>query len=187
MKATTKERVQVWNTLLSFARREAVSIARAVNPGWTDTLAKSTLFELERLPKDVLPRLSLLVWLILSVEARANHLIEERIDNGVLLARAAQGTLTKNNFMQKWGFLGGSVQKGISFDKKPHSCVKELSNLRDNLLHSNFDWVKTMPSEREFLRLFNEWVEAMEDMNVRLERPRGRTPLPEVLSLQVRP
>jgi hypothetical protein len=181
MATKDSERVEVWNAFLSLAREQGVAIKKSLEPEWTDKLSPNLTFQAERLSEDETRRLSLLTWCMLSIEARANHLIEERMQP----QDKASSRLKKRhfeNFEQKWIFLANSARQGIKLDKAPHNSVRKLQKLRNDIMHVDFEGVKErLPSAAECLDLFNDWIEAMEDMNVRL----GRHPKPDPIVLTI--
>ena len=182
MATKDSERVEVWNAFLSLAREQGVAIKKSLEPKWADKLSPNVILQAERLSEDETRRLSLLTWCMLSIEARANHLIEERVQKGLLPQDKARSILTKNNFEHKWRFLANAACQGIKLDETPHDSVRKLQQLRTGIMHVEFEKVKNgLPSAAECLDLFNDWIKAMEDMNVRLGR--HEKPDPTVLTI----
>jgi hypothetical protein len=74
---------------------------------------------------------------------------------------------------EKWALLpklSGKVAV-VDFSCRPHQAVAELCGLRNDFFHVKYDQlVESLPSPRKVVNLFNDFVEAMEDMNVILGR-----------------
>jgi len=174
MPADETERVKVWNTFFKFARDEAASLKRLQNPTW---VAKHHTFLGGTLDDEKMRSLAVVAWCYLALEARVSHLIEELKDNHVLSTHEASAV----HFLrtkEKWALLPKLAGKSmtVSFDRPPHQAIAELSSLRNHLFHVNYDrLVERLPSAQNAVKLFNEFVEAMEDMNVVL----GRHPEPD--------
>lgn len=169
MPADETERVKVWNTFFRFARDEAASLKRLQNPDW---VAPHHTFLGGTLDDDKRRSLAVVAWCYLALEARVSHLIEELRDEHVLSpdeASAVHFLRTK----EKWALLpklaGNSTI--LRFDRPPHQAIAELCSLRNDLFHVNYDrLVQRLPSPQKAVALFNQFVKAMEDMNVVLGR-----------------
>ena len=187
----TKERVKIWNTFFKLARDSAVLLKKFESPSWKDTgydwdkpSSGGTLEE-----EDVL-KLSLLSWCILAAQARSSHLIQECKEDGFIDANQAE-SFSRLNFKQQWLILPVINEKPhckykIDFEQYPHKVIKELHEIRNNLFHVNHNALKKQLDKiasDKLLDYFVAFVDAMEDMNVILERG-GRTKAkPEVLEI----
>jgi len=184
----TEKRVEIWNTFLKMARDSAVSLKQFTSPGWKDSgynwdkqRTGGTLGE-----EDML-KLSLLSWCILAAQARASHLIQECKEE-----KPISGTHTKKlmdmNFQKQWLSLPRIYGKGnIDIYKDPsYTVIKELQTIRNNLFHVNHDKLKNQLDNidsDDLLDYFVRFVNAMEDMNVLLERGGRKEAKPEVRAI----
>jgi hypothetical protein len=187
----SKKRVKIWNTFLKMARDGAVSLKQFESPGWKDSGYSwdkqdygGTLGE-----EDML-KLSLLSCCILAAQARSSHLIQECKEYGFIDDNQAE-SFSHLNFRQQWLILPVIYMKPhckykIDFDQYPHKVIKKLHELRDNLFHVNHERLKNQLDKidsGELLDYFVHFIDAMEDMNVIIERG-GRTEArPEVLEI----
>ena len=164
-------RVKVWNTFFKIAREQAVSTKKSQNNRWSDpglTFSGGTLDDSKT------HSLAVVAWCLLALEARASHLIEELRDKKKLTPTQARAALHLP-IQEQWALLPKLARRrkrtDISFDKAPHQAVAELARLRNDLFHVNYDnLLMKLPPPRKALSLFNEFVYAMEDMNVILGR-----------------
>jgi len=185
------KRVKIWNTFFKMARDSAVSLKqfespRGKDPGydWNRPRAGGTLGK-----KDMF-KLSLLSWCILAAQARSSHLIQVCKEDGLIDDNQAE-SFSHLNFRQQWLILPVIYMKPhckykIDFDQYPHKVIKKLHELRDNLFHVNHERLKNQLDKidsGELLDYFVHFIDAMEDMNVIIERG-GRTEAkPEVLEI----
>ncbi len=187
----SKDRVKIWNTFLKFARDSASALKKYESSSWQDPgyswdtpKAGGTLVE-----KDML-KLSLLSWCILAAQARSSHLIQECKEENFIDDNQAE-SFSQLNFKQQWLILPVIKMKPhaksiIDFKQYPHRVIKELHKLRDNLFHVNHDKLKKQLDNikpDELLDYFVNFIEAMEDMNVLLERGGLKKARPEVLGI----
>ena len=174
MPADETERVKVWNTFFELAHDEAASLKRLQKPTW---VAKHHTFLGGTLDDEKTRSLAVVAWCYLALEARVSHLIDELKDDHVLSddeALAAHFLPTK----EKWALLPklAGKSKTVSFGRPPQQAIAELASLRNDVLHVKYDHlVKRLPTPKKAVKLFNEFVDAMEDMNVVL----GRHPQPD--------
>ena len=183
----TAERVRIWNTFFKLARISAVTLKQFKYPQWQDPgynwdrpEAGHTLGE-----EDML-KLSLLSWCILAAQARASHLIQECKEEKRINGRRTK-ELMERNFKEQWLSLPGIYKKeNIDIDKFPYKVIKELHDIRNNLFHVNHDKLKKQLDEIEsdkVLYYFAKFIDAMEGLNVLLERGDRKESKPEVLSI----
>jgi len=92
--ASDKERVEIWNTLFSYAYSAAAEMKR-IPTAWKSDVGKLS-------DEDSL-KLRLLVFLILAAEVRASHLILERVGKNITYKQG--NILLRLNFKQQWGIL----------------------------------------------------------------------------------
>lgn len=174
MPSEPEERVKVWNTYFKFARDAAASLKSLQDRDWE---ARQHTYSGGTLKNEQMGSLAVAAWCCLAIEARVSHLVEELREGNPSNtlsddeARAIHLLPTK----EKWALLPrlyrilGRVEKGatISFDRSPHQAVAELCALRNNLFHVNYDRLAGgIPPPQKAVKLFNEFVKAMEDMNV---------------------
>ena len=187
----SKDRVKIWNTFLKFARDSAASLKQYECPSWQDPGynwnkpgSGGTLGE-----EDML-KLSLLSWCILSAQARASHLIQECKEEKYIDDKQAE-SFSHLNFKQQWLILPVIKMKPhckskIDFKKYPHMVIKELHDIRDNLFHVNHNQLKKQLDKIDsdtVINHFINFVDAMEDMNVLLERGGRKEPSQAVLEI----
>ena len=174
------DRVAIWNSFFKLAWLEAKRVFEVdKNCRSAQTFAPGTL------PEDQFNVLAAVVLCNLAIEARANHLIEELIEDGKItpdVGQAARRLPTKH----KWFLLPAlaGVPAGLSSSSGPHQAVAQLCDLRNDFLHINYKLMKErLPQPGTLLSYFQRFVEAMEDMNVVLQRDRPNGPLPLVLDM----
>jgi len=172
MSVNAVNRVKVWNTFFRLAREQAVSAKKLQDINWPDP---GHVFGGGTLDNEDIHRLAVIAWCLLALEAREAHLIEELKDQGKLTPAQAKAA----HFLgirEQWALmpkLAGKSGKrtNISFDKPPHKAISDLAKLRNGLFHVKYEkLVGKLPSAQEAVSLFNQFVYAMEDMNVILRR-----------------
>lgn len=171
-----KERVRIWNTFFKLAWSEAKSLHE------TRTGKKS---EKEfhpaggTLPKQEFHKLATFALCCLAIEARANHLIEELVEDGKIdpdVGKSVQRLPTK----RKWFLLPrlAGRRKRLDPKKQPHQSIVEICTRRNSLLHVDYAKLqKKLPGSQKTLKLFDEFIKGMEDMNVvlgRIKKPRQK-------------
>jgi hypothetical protein len=66
----------------------------------------------------------------------------------------------------------------------PHQAIAMICDLRNDLMHVKFEELTNkLPKPYTLLSYFENFVKAMEDMNVVLQRDRPTGPLKEVLDM----
>jgi hypothetical protein len=177
------ERVEVWNTFFKLAREQAIPLKKLQNATWK---VRPQRFRGGTLGKAQIRSLGTVALSYLALEARANHLIAELVDESKLSQRKAVeiGFLDTK---EKWALLPKLAGKtaSIDFSRRPHQAVAQLCSLRNDLFHVNYArLLKKLPKPGAALSLFNSFVYAMEDMNVIL----GRHPQkdPDILRIALR-
>jgi hypothetical protein len=169
MPVPATERVEVWNTLFKLTREQAIPLKKSQNPTWK---ARPKRFKGGTLDKAQIRSLATVAWCYLALEARANHLIAELVDESKLSQKKAE----KVGFLgtqEKWALLPKLWGKSaaVDFSRGPHQAVAQLCSLRNDLFHVNYArLLRKLPKPRTALSLFNSFVYAMEDMNVILGR-----------------
>jgi hypothetical protein len=180
MSVDTADRVKVWNTFFKLAREQAVSAKKLQDFNWTDS---GHVFVGGTLDNERIHSLAAVTWCLLALEAREAHLIEELKDKGKLTPTQAKAAHFLS-IRDQWILLAELAGKhnDISFDKPPHQAIAELARLRNDLFHVKHEkLLKRLPSPEEAVSLFNQFVYAMEDMNVILRR--HKKPHKRVLSI----
>ena len=175
------KRVHIWNSFFGLAW-DAAKRAHEHSTGKTCHDEFQPLGG--TLPRDQHDALATLALCNLAIEARANHLIEELVENGTVteaVGRAARWLPTK----EKWFLLPTLAGKASSLrdDAMPHQAVASICELRNHLVHVNFDRLKDLPKPNTLQSYFRNFVEAMEDMNVILGRTDSSSKRPDVLRL----
>ena len=163
------ERVKFWNSVLDLARAHAVDLSQGGKISGGQSLKGG------KLSAEQQSSLAVLTFATLAIEARTNHLIDELREEGKITDNEAEAA----RFLRpehKWFILpklAGRSRK-LRDDVPPHQAIKEICRQRNNLMHFNFGRLR-LPSRREMISLFNQFVDAMEEMNVVLRyvrRPR---------------
>lgn len=163
--------VKVWNTFFKIAREQAVFTKKSQNNEWSDpghTFSGGTLDDSK------MHSLAVVACCLLALQARTSHLIEELREKNKLTPMQARAALHLP-IQEQWALLPKLARRhkrtDISFDKAPHQAVAELAQLRNDLFRINYDkLLGNLPPPGKALSLFNEFVYAMEDMNVILGR-----------------
>lgn len=178
--AAPERRVTIWNTFFKLAWSEAKCVFEHSGKCTSNdefTPLGGTLGDQES------HVLATLAFCVFSIEARANHLIEELREAGTIgpdLADAARWLPPK----QKWFLLPAlaGMSTRLSATTGPHQAVAQLCDLHNDLMHVKFDQLAAkLPSSKTALSYFQRFVEAMEDMNVILGRHANADP--EVLKV----
>jgi hypothetical protein len=177
-----KDRIAIWNSFFRLAWLETKHVfeanSRCKSNDKFDPVGGT-------LGEDETHRLAAVVLCTLSIEARANHLIEELVESGKISNEVGKAACMLP-IKHRWFLLPTSagVDKKISSDSGPHQAVAQLCELRNDFLHVNYQNLKKrLPDSGTLLSYFKRCVEAMEDMNVVLERGRPDGPLTEVLKI----
>ncbi len=168
---TPANRTRIWNSFFHLAWTEAKCLFEAKNRCQSiGTFAPRG----GMLSQEQQAVLATLVFCTLSVEARANHLIEKLVDDNRISeaeADAARRVATE----QKWFLLPklAGRRRRLRADAGPHQSVKEICTRRNALVHVDFVRLSDqLPDAGKMLSLFNGFVHAMEDMNVLLRDAR---------------
>jgi histone H3/H4 len=163
------ERVKIWNTFFKLAWQKAKDL-------YESDSGKKCSFSFEplggTLPDKEFHTLATLLLTYFAIEARTNHLIEELQENQIIDEKTAEAAQYFPTNM-KWFLLPMFAKIPTKFDssKGIHQGVNEICEARNNLVHVKFSELsKTLPKPGKMLRLFKDFVEAMENMNVVLER-----------------
>lgn len=175
-KISAPDRVKMWNTFFKLARDEA----KIVFEKDSNTIYKGPFRPAGGVLSDEdFHILATLTLCILAIEARANHLIDELSEKGIIgkdEADAAQFLPPQN----KWALLPKLARKRtkIDFSKPPHSAISQICALRNDIMHVRyFNIKKKLPKAKTLLSYFNNFVIAMENMNVilrRINKPRKK-------------
>ena len=164
------DRIRIWNALFHQAWSQACDLAKTKGkaPKRGHFAPRLILSEEEQLC------LLLLAHCILAIEARANHLIDEMVEEGRLDKREA-ASVQRLSADAKWFLLPkiAGVKKRLKRDTGPHQAIAEICAQRNVLFHVNFHRLKDgLPDAGKMLSLFRDFVVAMEEMNVLLRRVR---------------
>lgn len=178
-RATDKERVKIWNTVFGYAFSAAAEMKGISSPDWNPEGGK--------LSDEDSRKLRLLIFLILSVETRASHLILERVNDNITLEQGE--SLLHMNFKQQWGLLPLLYQRPkevkVDFKNPPHEIVADLLYIRNMLFHANLNELRAYlnkTSQQSLIQYVVDFWDSMEKMNVLLGRDRQEAK-PEVLAM----
>jgi len=166
-----EERVKIWNTYFKLTWLEAKSLHDISTKIKSD---KSFNPAGDSLPTEEAQNLATLMLCALAIEARANHLIIELEEKNKIskdMAHAAIRLPTEN----KWFLLPAlaNVHNKLDSTKMPHQAIAEICSLRNDLIHVKFSKLRDkLPPSEKTLILFKNFVVAMENMNVVLNRIR---------------
>jgi hypothetical protein len=175
-------RVRIWNTFFKLAWAEAKLL-------FETTRGRESQDEFDpdggTLDDDEFHSLATLVLCTLAIEARANHLLDELVEQGKLedaVADAAKRLPAEH----KWFLLPtlGGTGKTISATEGPHQAIKQICALRNDLIHVDYGGLKRkLPTPDTVFSYFERFVAAMEGMNVVLQRGGRDEPRDEVLRI----
>jgi len=119
--------------------------------------------------------LSALAFFALAVEARANHLIHKLVEEGKI--SQAEGSAAERLAPEhKWFLLPklAGRQKSLDASTSPHRAVAEICSMRNDVVHVRFARLSgRLPTPVRMLALFEEFVDAMDNMNTVLRDSRG--------------
>ena len=176
------ERVSIWNSYFAETRQVA-EIVKKIEKGESVPVPKS------QLKGGVMPPpehwvAQLILRCVLVIEARVNHLIWEASETKKI-SNEMRKALLKMRTRDKWILLPIATghRRRIDESKNPHQAIMKICNYRNRLIHVQFDKHWEFPKPKEATKLFNQFVEAMEDMNVILGR--HRRPHKRVLNLKI--
>lgn len=172
--------VPIWNSFFKLAWSEAKCCFEIGHNCTSD----STFDPVDggTLPPDQHHALAAITLCTLAIEARANHLIDELVEQGLSkdTARAAKWLPTKEKWFLLPALAGKKTQ--LSAATQPHQAIAQICDLRNEIMHVKFDEIaRKLPAVGTIESYFKGFVEAMEDMNVVLERG-VPAPRPEVLA-----
>jgi hypothetical protein len=165
-----EERVKIWNTYFKLTWEEAQLLhdttskkktqKRSFNPaGGCLTLAE-------------FHNLATIVLCNLAIEARANHLIAELEEKGIISKEMAYAAMRLPSD-KKWFLLPelAKTDETLTSSTMPHQAIREICRLRNDFIHVNFTKLTDkLPTSRKTLTLFKNFIAAMENMNVILKR-----------------
>ena len=172
MKATPSDRVRIWNTFFGLAWNQAREVYECEHACEIDDSFRPLGGTLDR---DTTLAIGTLLMCALAIEARTNHLIEELVDNGII-SRSAGDAAQWLRSEEKWFLLPRLAGKrgDLDADRQPHQAIREICAFRNDLIHVKYKSLATKlpPSPAKVLSLYENFVVAMEDMNVVLGRKR---------------
>ncbi len=164
------DRVKIWNSYLLEARKFANDLKKLTGDMNFPpvSLAGGTLSKEEHYI------MMTIIHSVLAAEARANHLLHDLKEKGLINERL-RNVILKSNVKTRWALLPelAGKQYELSYDKSPHRAVSELFKYRNQLIHVIYreeDFIQKLPTKSKTIGLYNDFVEAMEDMNVILGR-----------------
>jgi hypothetical protein len=174
------ERIAIWNSSFKLAWSETKAVFE------TGGQKSSAVFgALPILSDEEHHVLAAVVLCNLAIEARANHLIEDLVEQKRItkaVGRAAQHMPPKHRWFLIPTLAG--MKTSLSPDKDPHRAIVKLCDLRNSVMHVNYEELKDkLPAQADMLSYFRNFVNAMEDMNVTLGKGDRTEPKPEVLRL----
>jgi hypothetical protein len=164
------DRVKIWNSYLLEAREFADKLKNRLSN--TDipsvSLEGGTLYEEEHYI------IMTIIHSVLAAEARTNHLLHDLKDEDIIDERLRDVVL-RSRLTTRWALLPRLAGKEHELDyaERPHQAISELDGYRNQLIHviyKNERFIEELPSKSKTIGLYNDFVEAMEDMNVKLDR-----------------
>jgi hypothetical protein len=121
------------------------------------------------LPDEKYHVLALLLLCNLAIEARANHLIHELHERGRIAEKVAKSALWLPT-EEKWFFLPILAKSSTKTKtgQMPHQAISQICDYRNDLIHVRYAKLckKPLPTPRNMISLYNNFVRAMENMNV---------------------
>jgi hypothetical protein len=170
------ERVKIWNTYFSLSRISARALKKKMS---RDFRLPRHHFEGGKLSVEEVDKLQLLTWCILAAESRASHLIHEAVEKH-LISNTKENKYRNLSISGQWEILPKvfGQNTNVDFLKEPHDSIQQLSDLRKHLFHVNYGELKMQLdalTPDNVIKLFVNFVYAMEDMNVligRINKPR---------------
>lgn len=165
------DRVRIWNSFLHLARDASARLGKG---GLSNTTQNQSARAGGRLSEEQEAVLAALTFCTLAIEARVNHLLEERREKGKMTRAVYEATLWLAP-QHKWFLLPQILgcRRHINESQPPHRAIAEICKRRNSLVHVNFARLRdSLPSASEMIDLYRNFVDAMEDMNVVLGRTR---------------
>jgi hypothetical protein len=165
-----QERVKIWNAFLKNAWLESRKLYEITRK--KECSKKFDVGATPELSEDAYHRLFAIIQCNLAIEARANHLIDELVEDDVItkdVGDAARWLPTR----VKWFLIPTLAGKKNKLDSSsgPHQAIAQICDLRNEFIHVNYPSLKkSLPTAKTILSYFERFVEAMEDMNVVLGR-----------------
>lgn len=160
-------RVKFWNSLLVEARKYLVHL----NDEHNCTCIEGIEVEGETLVDEKHKSLLAISLLVLALEARTSHLAHVLMESGKI-NMVEREEIKSRNIKQRWKKIAQKSGKTIDFNAWPHDSIKELFKLRNDIFHANFQYttlISKLPSKTDCVLLYNNIIEAEEDMNVIME------------------
>lgn len=163
------DRVEIWNSYLSEAKRFAEKLKDC---GDNDDPSYFTL-KGGTLPAKEYYIMMTVIHSALSIEARTNHLLQELREKNEIGGKLFELVLY-SKVKDKWRLLPELVNSphNIDYDMTPHHAISTLFKLRNKFVHISFerDNIFQGLTKNNIIGYYNQWIEAMEEMNVILER-----------------
>lgn len=162
---SAEARVEVWNTYLRGAWMEGAILVRLAEP----EEAESPFTPLGGLLDEEKQRIVRLVtFLVLAIEARANHMIWELEVEGKLSAaegEAARRLAPKHKWFLLPKLAGSS--RNLTVGQGKHQVIEEICRFRNTIAHIKFGYFDDLKSlsVREAVRYYNRFLEAVMDLN----------------------
>jgi hypothetical protein len=159
----SEDRVIVWNSYFCEARNFAIKLNDGDIP-YCD-------LEGGILPFEKHYALMTMVHLALAIDARANHLLYKFEEEGKI-DKNKREEIEHVTGEYRWKKLPTLIgKKKINLDKPPHSAIKKIYEVRNDFIHLHYEeFIKKIPDKNNTCQYFNDFVDAMEDMNVILGR-----------------
>jgi hypothetical protein len=166
-----EERVNIWNSYFC----ESHNFAKK--------LKKSKKLDCPRLEGETLTleqhySLMTMVHLTLAVEARANHLLHELAEKGII-SKTKRDEIRKVNGKERWALLPTLVGKDkISYNDDPHDVIKEIFKFRNRFIHVRFhedEFISDIPDKDKALHCYNRFIYAMANMNEIIREEKSET------------
>jgi len=169
------DRVKIWNSYLIEARGFANKLKKCSSD---DEISTITLAG-GRLSAEEHYIIMTIIHSVLAVDARANHLLHE-LEEKRSINKTLRNAVLRLDTKNKWALLptlNGKENK-ISYDDRPHQAISELFGYRNQFIHVIYerdDFLDELPSKSKTIGYYNDFIEAMEDMNVLLGRHKEKS------------
>jgi hypothetical protein len=166
-------RVRIWDTYLKLTRSHAQTLFTINQPAKTVRTSFSPAGG--TLSAEQLEVLATLTLCTLAIEARANHLIAELVEANQISESMGQAA-ERLPPDEKWFLLPvlARRRRRLNANSGPHQAIRQIVHYRNRLVHVKYGQLEgNLPPGSEVLKLFERFVEAMEDMNVVLRRIRA--------------
>jgi hypothetical protein len=176
----THKRAKIWNSYFKMAWLEA-KVLWETNIGQPSHKEFSGVDEI--VDAEQIHSAGTLVLCALAIEARANYLIADLVEEGRISEKVGNA-LQWLPAEHKWCLIPTMINRPAPrMDRSPHQAIAQICSWRNKLVHSRYNMMEDPPQPNLVLSYFKNFVCAMEDMNVLLGRGNRTEPKQEVIAL----